>query len=63
MLNTPFNWLSHKDSNLNWLNQNQMCYHYTMGQSLLLREKQCKSSIIILTLQIFILQFGRDPQL
>lgn len=31
--------LSHKDSNLNWLNQNQMCYRYTMGQSLLLREK------------------------
>ncbi len=27
-------WLSHQDSNLDWLNQNQMCYHYTMGQSL-----------------------------
>ena len=26
--------LSHKDSNLEYLNQNQMCYHYTMGQSL-----------------------------
>ncbi len=24
--------LTHKDSNLECLNQNQMCYHYTMGQ-------------------------------
>ena len=34
MLNTPLVLLSHKDSNLNRLNQNQMCYRYTMGQSL-----------------------------
>ncbi len=27
------NLLSHQDSNLGKLNQNQMCYHYTMGQS------------------------------
>ncbi len=27
-----FKLLTHKDSNLNWLNQNQKCYHYTMGQ-------------------------------
>ena len=25
--------LSHKDSNLNWLNQNEIFFHYTMGQS------------------------------
>ena len=25
--------LSHKDSNLDWQNQNLLCYHYTMGQS------------------------------
>ena len=25
-------WLPHKDSNLEKLNQNQVCYHYTMGQ-------------------------------
>ncbi|MDN5296372.1 MAG: hypothetical protein PWQ71_478 [Bacteroidota bacterium] len=45
--------LSHQDSNLDWLNQNQMCYHYTMGQSLLLREKQCKSIIFIAFGQIY----------
>lgn len=45
--------LSHQDSNLDWLNQNQMCYHYTMGQSLLLREKQCKSIIFIVIGQIY----------
>ena len=26
--------LSRKDSNFEWLNQNQLCYHYTTGQSL-----------------------------
>ena len=26
--------LSHQDSNLGKQNQNLMCYHYTMGQSL-----------------------------
>lgn len=31
-LNSPFT-LTHKDSNLKKLNQNQLCYHYTMGQS------------------------------
>lgn len=29
--------LSHKDSNLERLNQNQLCYHYTMRQSLCLK--------------------------
>ncbi len=29
--------LSIQDSNLDWLIQSQMCYHYTNGQTLLLR--------------------------
>ena len=32
--------LSHQDSNLGKQNQNLMCYHYTMGQSLALDKKR-----------------------
>ena len=28
-----FHWLPDQDSNLDKLNQNQLCYHYTIGQS------------------------------
>ena len=27
-------WLTHQDSNLERQNQNLLCYHYTMGQSI-----------------------------
>ena len=30
--------LSHQDSNLGKQNQNLMCYHYTMGQSIFMKE-------------------------
>lgn len=35
--------LSHQDSNLGKQNQNLMCYHYTMGQSMF-DERVCKST-------------------
>ena len=27
-----YKWLPNQDSNLDKLNQNQLCYHYTIGQ-------------------------------
>ena len=36
--------LSNQDSNLDWLIQSQMCYHYTIGQSLFLFKSVCKST-------------------
>ena len=41
--------LSHKDSNLGKQNQNLMCYHYTMGQSLSLSQKRVQKYYFPLT--------------
>lgn len=51
--------LSIQDSNLDWLIQSQMCYHYTNGQSLScfrissLRKNGCKGKDFLPTRQIF----------
>ena len=50
----PFFQLDYQDSNLDKQNQNLLCYHYTIVQSLCaFLEKRCKGSGFIYFLQIF----------
>ena len=50
--------LSHEDSNLDKQNQNLLCYHYTIGQSLVLSvKKRCKDIAFKLKFQIFAVRF------
>ena len=37
--------LSNQDSNLDWLIQSQMCYHYTIGHHFRPFENGCKDTI------------------
>ena len=44
----PFCWLDYQDSNLDKQNQNLLCYHYTIVQSLCaFLEKRCKDSAFL----------------
>ncbi len=43
--------LSYQDSNLERLNQNQLCYHYTIAQSA--ARKRCKDKATFFIVQIF----------
>ena len=53
-----FCWLDYQDSNLDKQNQNLLCYHYTIVQSLCaFLEKRCKGRVFHLFLQIFSLFF------
>ena len=46
-----FCWLDYQDSNLDKQNQNLLCYHYTIVQSLCaFLEKRCKDSAFYLIL-------------
>ena len=46
--------LDYQDSNLDKQNQNLLCYHYTIVQSLCaFLEKRCKGSGFLYSLQIF----------
>lgn len=49
--------LSNQDSNLDWLIQSQMCYHYTIGQALVSFEIGCKSTTFLQTDQIFFILY------
>ena len=45
----PFCWLDYQDSNLDKQNQNLLCYHYTIVQSLCaFLEKRCKDRTFLL---------------
>lgn len=44
--------LTYKDSNFERLNQNQLCYHYTIGQQVTFSWHKCSDNIF--TLQIFL---------
>ena len=44
----PFCWLDYQDSNLDKQNQNLLCYHYTIVQSLCaFLEKRCKDNAFL----------------
>ena len=45
--------LSNQDSNLDWLIQSQMCYHYTIGQAFSFSRKRLQKYYIFFIQQIF----------
>ena len=45
--------LSIQDSNLDWLIQSQMCYHYTNGQVFFSFKNECKSTNFLATDKIY----------
>lgn len=53
----PLLLLSNQDSNLDWLIQSQMCYHYTIGQYFLSWKSDAKVQLFIFSTKSFFMSF------